>query len=203
MGLWSRLQVLAGPGGPEIIRLHRELDGMLSLKEAAWLYRHARGVRRIVEIGSYRGKSAIIMARGSGGVARITAIDPHMVGNDNPRFGFDHADRAALQAAAERCGVREQIHEMVMTSRQALDQWDGSPIDLLWVDGDHSEEAARFDLEAWGAFVSPGGTIAAHDYGPRFPGVIRAWDQTITRERGWGPTKKVRSLVWSVRAGNG
>lgn len=206
MGWWSRFKVRLSPGGAEILHLYDTLDGMLSLREAAWLYRAARGRPEIVEIGSYRGKSFVLMARGSlvgGGVrggARITAIDPHMVGDDSPRFAFDSEDRAVLLQAASRHGVSHLLNEMVMTSRQALDRWDGRPIDLLWVDGDHSYEAAKFDLESWGAFVRPGGIIAAHDYAPRFPGVIRAWDETVTPQRGWGPTKQVRSLVWSVRA---
>jgi len=203
MGLFSTIQVMLGPGGREIVRLHRDLDGMLSLKEAAWLYRHAAGRRLIVEIGSYRGKSAVIMARGSlfagGPSTRIVAIDPHMVGDDSPRFGFNHQDREVLVSTLHRYGVESNVQEMVMTSREALASWDGSLIDLLWVDGDHSYEAAHFDLKAWGALVRPGGIIAGHDYKPRFPGVIKAWDELITASRGWGPTQKVRSLVWAVR----
>jgi predicted O-methyltransferase YrrM len=205
MGLRSTIHVLLGPGGREIVRLHRELEGMLSLKESAWLYRAARGRREIVEIGSYRGKSCVIMARGSlaggGAGAQITAIDPHAVGRDSPRFEFHQKDRAVLLDAVGRHGVGRLVNEMVMTSREALERWDGRAIDLLWVDGDHSYEAARFDLEAWGEFVRPGGVAAAHDYSERFPGVVRAWDEVMTEARGWGRTRRVRSLVWAVRRG--
>lgn len=191
------------PGGREIIRLHRTLEGMLSLKEAAWLFRAGGRASRIVEIGSYRGKSCVIMARGSlalgDGAARIIAIDPHLVGKDSPRFDFHQRDRAVLQSAVCSFGVEHMVTEMVMTSREAFEKWDGSAIDLLWVDGDHSYEAARFDLESFGSLVRPGGVVAAHDYSARFPGVVRAWNEVMTASRGFGPTKRVRSLVSSVK----
>lgn len=205
MGWSSRLRVRLSPGGAEILRLYDSLEGMLSVREAAWLYNAGRGAREIVEIGSYRGKSLCLMGRGAiaAGCAadtRITAIDPHLVGKDNPRFDFHAKDRAVLLEQAERCGVNGMLRELVMTSRDALPHWEGRPIDLLWVDGDHSYEAAKFDLEAWGQFVRPGGTIAAHDYTERFPGVIRAWDEVVSRDKRWSPTRRVRSLVWATRS---
>jgi hypothetical protein len=204
MGWSSRLRVRLSPGGAEILRLYDTLEGMLNVREAAWLFQAGRTAREIVEIGSYRGKSLCLMGRGAiaaghATTTRITAIDPHIVGKDNPRFDFHAKDRDTLLAQARGCGVDGMLREMVMTSRDAIAHWDGRPIDLLWVDGDHSYEAAKFDLEAWGKFVRKGGTIAAHDYTKRFPGVIRAWDEAITASAGWGPTRRVRSLVWSIR----
>jgi predicted O-methyltransferase YrrM len=203
MGLWSKARVLATPGGREIIRLHRQLEGMIALREAAWLYRAARKADRIVEVGSYRGKSAVIMARGAMAAgrtgARITAIDPHLVGNDSPRFGFGSEDREALLRAVRAHGVERMIEEMVMTSAEARAAWNGEPIDLLWIDGDHSYEAAKHDFEKWGELVRVGGTIAAHDHAPRFPGVIRAWQEAIAADPRWRPRGKVRSLVWAER----
>lgn len=204
MGWSSRLRVRLSRGGAEILRLYDSLEGMLSAREAAWLYNAGRGSREIVEIGSYRGKSLCLMGRGAiaaghGGSTRITAIDPHIVGKDNPRFDFHAKDRDTLLEQARRSGVDHMLRELVMTSREAIAHWDGRPIDLLWVDGDHSYEAAKFDLEAWGRFVRTGGAVAAHDYTRRFPGVIQAWDETITAKNGWGPTRRIRSLVWSTK----
>lgn len=196
---------MLGRDGRRIIRLHTELEGLLSLRESAWLYRSARGAGRIVEIGSYRGKSFVLMALGSraggGPGARITAIDPHLEGEDNPRYGFNGEDRRVLLETAARHGVRDCLHEMVMRSDEAIGRWDGGAIDLLWVDGDHSYEAAKFDIERWGALVRPGGVMAAHDHSRRFPGVQRAWDEAVTASRGWGPTSRVRSLVWATKLG--
>jgi hypothetical protein len=51
------MRVRVGAGGGEVLRLHDDLEGMLAVRESAWLYRAARGGHEIVEIGSYRGKS--------------------------------------------------------------------------------------------------------------------------------------------------
>ena len=54
------------------------------------------------------------------------------------------------------------------------------PLELLFVDGDHSYEGARADYQRWGAFVRPGGHLLFHDavdsggYGNHYPGVARA-----------------------------
>src|SRR5579864_2558755 len=69
------------------------VDGWLNPKEAWRLYRLARECRgrgAIVEIGSWKGKSTICLARGSiaGGKAKINAIDPHTGSPEHSReFG--------------------------------------------------------------------------------------------------------------------
>ena len=200
MGMLTELKIRFGPSGSEILRLHRRLDGMLAASESAWLYRSAMGKREIVEIGSYRGTSCTLLAKGSAVVGgRVTAIDPHIIGKGTDRYGTDGEDRRLLVETIKAEGVAERVTEMVMTSREALAAWDGRQIDLLWIDGDHSEAGAAFDIEAWGALVRKGGIMAAHDY-TRRKGVRAAWDRLVTRERGWGPTKGVRSIVWAERA---
>ncbi len=54
-------------------------------------------------------------------------------------------------------------------------------LDLVFLDGDHSEHGVARDIEAWISKVEPGGWIGGHDYGnpdPRFDfGVKAAVDQ--------------------------
>src|SRR5712692_7618908 len=59
-----------------------KIEGWLSEREAEFLYRTARGCSTsgvIVEIGSFKGKSTICLAKGSsaGGRVEVHAIDPH------------------------------------------------------------------------------------------------------------------------------
>lgn len=42
------------------------------------------------------------------------------------------------------------------------------PIDLVFVDGDHTYEGAAGDLLGWFPFLKPGGFISIHDYGKAF-----------------------------------
>lgn len=194
-----RLRVRFQPGGARALRLHDDLEGLLKIEESAWLLRTARGKSSIVEIGSYRGKSCVLLATGSeasGG--HVTAIDPHIVFADDDHVAFSDEDHDKLMEAVRRHGVQERVTPIVKTSADALAEWDGSPIDLLWVDGDHSYAAASFDLRHWGRFVRPGGVIAAHDYTHR-DDVRRAWDEVIGADNQFGPTGRVGSIAWATR----
>jgi predicted O-methyltransferase YrrM len=41
-------------------------------------------------------------------------------------------------------------------------RWEGT-IDLVFIDGDHSEAGVRADWEGWHGFVEPGGAVLFHD----------------------------------------
>ena len=41
-----------------------------------------------------------------------------------------------------------------------------SPFDFIWIDGDHSYEACKNDLEDWLPLLEAGGIIAFHDSAP-------------------------------------
>ena len=49
---------------------------------------------------------------------------------------------------------------------QLEDALQGRPIDLLFIDGDHSYEGAKADLLGYRELVRPGGLIAFHDIVP-------------------------------------
>ena len=75
------------------------------------------------------------------------------------------ADEGAARAIVERAargrgGPRVSWH--VALSEQAAEGWT-APLDLVFIDGDHSEEACLLDWELWHPFVEPGGAIAFHD----------------------------------------
>jgi hypothetical protein len=64
------------------------------------------------------------------------------------------------RAARQRGGPTVRWH--VALSEQAARDW-SDPVDLVFVDGDHSEEACGLDWELWHGFVEPGGVVAFHD----------------------------------------
>jgi hypothetical protein len=50
----------------------------------------------------------------------------------------------------------------VELSEQTGRGW-SSPVDLVFIDGDHAEEATRTDWDLWHRHVVPGGHVAFHD----------------------------------------
>jgi predicted O-methyltransferase YrrM len=149
----------------------------LQLDEAALLYRLARDVRSgpVAEIGRFKGGSTFIFAAALPEAVELWSYDFHVaLRPDMPGERLDEELRAAL----DRYDLARKVHLLVADSRTA-DPPPG-PLELLFVDGDHSYEGAKADLERWGGFVRPGGHLLAHDavdsggYGNHYPGVARA-----------------------------
>lgn len=150
--------------------------GWLFEEEARLLHRYAGQVIApsvIVEIGSYRGRSTLVLAHGS--TVPIYAIDPHIVspGDD---FQFGDADRAAWTANVHGSGMADRIKPINLPSADAARAW-SLPIGLLWIDGAHSCEAVCADLAGYVRFVVKGGCVALHD--STAPQIIEAFQPWI------------------------
>jgi len=54
------------------------------------------------------------------------------------------------------------------------------PVDMLYIDGDHGEDACREDVRLWLPWLKEGGIVAFHDYGTKHtPGVVVVVDETM------------------------
>ena len=198
---WRRLKVRLGRDGRAILRLHDSLDGLLFVEESAWLYRAAGDRARIVEIGSFRGKSAVMLAKGSAGVGgRLLCIDPHINAIGTEKTRFSRSDHDVFVATITRHAVADRVTKWTKTSAEAAAVYDGQPIDLLWIDGDHSYRGIKSDLSMWKRYVRVGGMVAAHDYSHE-EAIRRAWDEEITQDGGFAPMTLVRSIASAIRVG--
>lgn len=146
------------------------VEGWLSPAQAELLWRRGSELPaggRAVEIGSYRGRSAIVLALAAAPGAELVAIDPH-AGNDRGPQQIEGTrdegdeDNAAFRANLARAGVAERVRHVRLPSQEALGEV-GGEVDLLYVDGAHSYRPARDDIARWGARVRPGGRMLIHD----------------------------------------
>jgi MMP 1-O-methyltransferase len=137
---------------------------MHSEHDAAVLRAVAQGRRRVVEIGVYEGSSAVVLCEVLDPGAELHLIDPfghHGWALPAGWGATEGASRRVVQRARRRAsGPRVTWH--VDYSAAVASRWDGA-VDLVFVDGDHSEEGARADWEGWHGFVSPGGVVLFHD----------------------------------------
>jgi predicted O-methyltransferase YrrM len=221
----------AGPGDPndlaEILRSVDGVEGWMTPGQGATLVESARRCPSggtIVEIGSFRGRSTIVLALASDPSVDVIAIDPHAGNDRGPQeiAGFaDEAadDHAVFLANLASAGVSERVRHLRMFSDAALGSVEGD-IDLLYIDGAHRYAPARADIVAWGSRVSDGGTMLIHDSfssigvtaailrelvpGRRFRYVGRSRSMTIYRAdlaRGWRPIaanagRQLAQLPW-------
>jgi predicted O-methyltransferase YrrM len=147
-----------------------DVDGWMSPDQARRLYdaaeRTASG-QQIVEIGSFRGRSTIVLASAAADGVRVFAIDPHAGNDRGPREidGFAAAaadDHRAFMANLADAGLTGRVTHVRLFSDAAHGSVKG-PIDVLYIDGAHRYAPARTDIRDWGARVAPGGTMLIHD----------------------------------------
>ena len=171
-----RTQAGAEGDGPRSLDLAQTLDlvadveGWMSPGQGATLREAARSCPpggRIVEIGSFRGRSTIVLAVSADPSVEIVAIDPHAGNDRGPQEldGFtDEAadDHAAFGANLVAAGVADRVRHLREFSDTAYATLTG-PVDVLYVDGAHRYRPALADIESWGERVADGGTMLIHD----------------------------------------
>lgn len=154
----------------ETMELVADVDGWMSPGQGATLFDSARNCPpggRIVEIGSFRGRSTVVLASAADPSVRVVAIDPHAGNDRGPQEidGFvDEAadDHAVFTGNLVAAGVADRVHHVREFSDTALDMVDGR-VDVLYVDGAHRYRPALADIRAWGDRVADGGTMLIHD----------------------------------------
>jgi predicted O-methyltransferase YrrM len=145
-----------GEGQREAVAAARELPGWLLDDDALKLYELAyRSEGPILEIGTYRGKSAILMAsalRDAGKEGPVVSLDVDL-----------DSLRAARSLAAER-EVADRIALARGTAETFFRRTRGFRPAFAFLDGDHSRRGVARDLRAIQGAVPTGGLILLHDY---------------------------------------
>lgn len=127
-----------------------------------------------VEIGSYCGKSSVYL----GDAARLrestlVTIDHHR-GSEEHQAGWEYHDPSLVGADGRFDTVGELRHTLAeaeledvvvpIIGRSArIATWWNTELDLVFIDGGHTEEAARADYEGWARWVRVGGGLIIHD----------------------------------------
>jgi predicted O-methyltransferase YrrM len=126
----------------------------------------ARGARRVVEIGVYEGASAVALCAALDRGAELHLIDPFGAHPDALPSGWGASEwatrRAVARAVRRRGGEAPRVCWHPQLSHDVAGRWRGE-IDLLFIDGDHSEAGCELDWSCWQGFLAPGGRAVFHD----------------------------------------
>jgi predicted O-methyltransferase YrrM len=145
--------------------------------------------RVVLEIGTGRGGTLFLLAQ----VAREDAL---LISIDEPGGGYsfggrpEYRRRARLYQALARDG--QEIAYIVADSHQdetrsrVLDVLGGKPLDILFIDGDHTREGVERDFRLYSPLVRSGGLVAFHDIVPGPPEAVgdvpSFWTEIRTNE---------------------
>jgi predicted O-methyltransferase YrrM len=156
----------------------------MSDQELRWLAEQAQSADAIVEVGSFRGRSARALADHTRGV--VWCVDPW----DGVYLRDDGAVHTKINTAVypEFCAnLRDHIDvgRVVPVKAKSLDEHTiellivdlGDGADLVFLDGDHRRSVVLEEINVYRSLVRPGGILAGHDYTHAdWPGVREAVD---------------------------
>ncbi len=166
---------------PTLWRAFTEAPGFMPQDEARALYAAAvagAGVGDLVEIGTYQGKSAILLGAAARAGGRMLLSVDHHRGSEEHQPGWEYHDPTLVDPAVGRidtlpharralalAGVEEHVVLVVGRSAQVARLWPGQA-GFVFIDGGHTDEAAQADYAGWAPKVAVGGVLAIHDVFP-------------------------------------
>ncbi len=175
------------------------LDAPVLLHDAeiVLLAKYAAGAEgTVVEIGAAYGGSALAMLVSLRGNTQLYSIDPFVQDSMAEFQATESGCKHSVIRAVTQLGWPERAKRWTLIPSYSFDVVRGwkRPVDVLFVDGDHTYPAVRRDAEEWLPFLKENGFILFHD-SCRTKGTSEG-----TYDKGWpGPTRLVEELMSDPR----
>jgi len=180
-----------------------QVSGWLAPDEGALLYMAAQsctGSGAIVEIGAWKGKSTIFLAKGSkaGNNVKVYSIDPHTGASEQKAVNANIWTYPEFKTNIHALNVDDIITPIVKTSEEAEKEWD-LPIELLFIDGAHEYELVKQDFELWYPYVIKKGMVLMHDTNPSIslPGPVQVCKEYLMDSSNFYDFKCTYSLAFA------
>ena len=131
-----------------------------------------------LEIGTYCGKSTLYLAHAASVTGSTVVTIDHHRGSEEQQPGWEYHDASLVDPElglmdtlpfARRTIAASGLEEHVVTvvgRSSAISRWWRTPLDLVFVDGGHTDEAAQADFRGWAPHVRLGGVLVIHDVFP-------------------------------------
>jgi len=180
------------------------LDGLMSRPEMdflALLAAHPLAKGDILEIGSFKGRSTVLLAQASqlGDGANVIAVDPlNSPSVTDPDLGGQDSVEAEFFRSLSAGGVEQRVEFHKMLSAELAGRWPaGRRLRLLWIDGDHTYAGVKIDFDGFAGFLDDGGIIAMHDVLKGFDGPIRVFMEEVLLSDRFHAAGMCGSIGWA------
>lgn len=166
-----------------------QIPGWMSHGELLWLAKRASECERIVEFGSFHGRSTRALADNIKDGGRIWAVDPWsgdypgIIPPVNtfcmPEFISNLSDHVS---SGRVIPIRAYSHDFFLPEK----------VDMVFIDGDHRFMPVIRDIVKARSLIADDGIICGHDYNQPFPEVVDAVNKMFS-------DVEVEDTIWWTR----
>ena len=168
---------------PGVLASFEAATGFMPLDEGRALYAAAataadRTGLPLLEIGTYCGRSTVLLAAAAREAGTVALTVDHHRGSEEQQPGWEYHNPALVDPEVGRmdtlpcfrrtlhaAGLEDHVIALVGRSPQVAAVW-GSPVGLVFIDGGHTDEHATADYEGWVPHLAQNGLLAIHDVFP-------------------------------------
>ncbi|UGT73295.1 class I SAM-dependent methyltransferase [Mycolicibacterium smegmatis] len=169
------------PRAERLFALAEQVTGFMPVDEGRALYDAA--VRYLgggvgVEIGTYCGKSTVMLGAAAQETGSVLYTVDHHHGSEEHQPGWEYHDASLVDPVTglfdtlpkmrytlDAAGLDDHVVAVVGRSPVVARGW-RTPLRFLFIDGGHTEEAAQRDFDGWARWVQKGGALVIHDVFP-------------------------------------
>jgi len=188
-----------------LTELSQSLSGHLRKREVQFLatlpFLALEG--EILEIGSFKGKSTIILAKAAraAGHGKIHACDPLSLScSTDPTDAVKEELPKIFYTNLQTHGVQDQVEFFQMRSDELAGIWN-KPLKILWIDGDHTYDGVMKDMMLFEKHLKPGAIVCFHDVLHEFEGPIRVFMEKVLLSDQFGDCGLCGSIGWGQFTG--
>jgi predicted O-methyltransferase YrrM len=149
---------------------------------------------QMIEIGSYAGESTQIFCEN---FKFVVTIDPYIDGYDKSDLACQHAPMEdVLKVFQERMIKYENVSLIKAASDDVIehDLLVNKKVDFVYIDGLHTYEQVKKDIQNYLPLIKKGGFIGGHDYHPAWQGVVEAVNELLGE-----PNKITEDTSWIIK----
>jgi predicted O-methyltransferase YrrM len=167
----------------DVIAAFEAAKGFMPTDEGLALYAAAKEAAAalglpLLEVGTYCGRSTILLADAARTAGTVVVTVDHHHGSEEQQPGWEYHDPSLVDPVSGRidtltefrrtlgaAGLEDSVVAVVARSPRAAGLW-RHPLGMVFVDGGHTEEHANADYEGWVPLLAEGGLLAIHDVFP-------------------------------------
>lgn len=187
-----------------IISFLARFDGLMTRRELDFLILLAAVPTAdgdILEIGSFKGRSTILLAKAVAlaNNTKVVAVDPLEGDAVRPSSapGVDSVS-AEFYRNLDTAGVLDLVEFNQTFSADLAKRWPAyRKLRLLWIDGDHTYPGAKTDWDCFSPHLADGGIVAFHDVMHGFDGPTRVFAESVLPSDRCGTAGVVGSIGWA------